>query len=206
GGVDKEGGAAADLVAQKRDTGTRVLERFHHHIFQFVAKILLNGAFVLFGDFGVIGQDAHRAEVSFAAALVGREEFLHGVGGVGAVVQNLRKRGVTGANAGQRIAQGFGLFAALGALRAQGMELGLEFNALLLEGIELAAGGFEHMRRILGIAAQANGEFEQFMLAGLGFAQRFALIEQGLFGLLLFAVQAQQAFAGLGSGFAQGFD
>ncbi len=104
GGVDEESGAAADFVAQEGDAGASVIKSFDHDVFEFIAEILFDGRFVVLGDFGVIGEHTDGAEIVAGATFVGGEKFLHGVGGVGAVVQNLGKSGVARADRGQRIA------------------------------------------------------------------------------------------------------
>ena len=104
-GIDEESGAAADFVAQQRDTGAGVVVGFDDDVFELIAEILLDSGFVLFLDFGVIGEHADGAEFLAAVTFVGGKKFLHRFAGVGAVVQDLRERGVTRAYAGQRVAQ-----------------------------------------------------------------------------------------------------
>ncbi len=61
-------------------------------------------------------------------------------------------------------------------------------------------------RSALGIIAGAHGSLQQIVLVGLELSQRFGLVDEGFFGLLLLAMKAQQAFAGFGRGAAQRFD
>ena len=80
--------------SRSRETpGARVVVGFHDDVLELVAKILLDGRLVLLFDFGVIREHADSVKALAAAAFVGGKEFLHRVGGVRAVVQNLRQRG-----------------------------------------------------------------------------------------------------------------
>ena len=85
-GIDEEGGAAADFVAQQGDAGACVVEGLDDDIFEFIAEILFDGGFVLFLNFSVVGKDANGAEFLAAVTLVGGEKFLHRFAGVGAVI------------------------------------------------------------------------------------------------------------------------
>ena len=107
--IDEECGTSTDFIAQQGNASTRVVIGFDHDVFQFVAKILLDGDFVLFFDFGIIREHADRMEVLAASAFVGGEKFLHRIGGVRTVIENLRERRMARANAGERIAQDIGL-------------------------------------------------------------------------------------------------
>ncbi len=62
-GIDKEGGAPAELFAQKGDAGTRVIKGLNNHIFEFVAKKLLHGGFVLGLDFCVVGKQTDGTKI-----------------------------------------------------------------------------------------------------------------------------------------------
>ena len=180
-----------------------MVESFHDHVFQFIAQILFDGAFVRFRHFGVVGEHADGAEIVAGAAFVGGKEFLHGIGGVGAVVQDLSQRGMASADSGQRIAQCLRMFGALFAFVAKSGHLGVKFGDLLLHRAHLAVRGIECVGGLFRIAAKADGTFQQIVFVRFAAAQRFALMNQRFFGLLLFAVQTQQAFAGFGSGLAQ---
>src|SRR5439155_17868661 len=89
GGVDEESSAAADFIAKQRDAGAGMVEGFDDNVFEFVAEVLFDGAFVKFGNFGVVGEDADGAEILAAAAFINREKFLHSVRSVRTVVKNL---------------------------------------------------------------------------------------------------------------------
>ncbi len=103
--VDKERGAAADFIAEQGNASASVVKRFDNDVLEFIAKILFDGRFVLFLDFGIIREDSDGVEALAAAAFIGGEQLLHGIGCVGAVVENLRERFMARANAGERIAQ-----------------------------------------------------------------------------------------------------
>ena len=104
---------------------------FDHDVLEFVAKILLDGRLVLFFDFGIIREHADSVEALAATAFVGGEELLHRVGGVRAVVKNLRERRMARANAGERIAQHIGLLRGGLALLAQLRDTRLQSGRVL---------------------------------------------------------------------------
>ena len=81
-----------------------MVEGFDDDILEFVAQELFDGALVLRFDFGVIGQYADGAKIA-RRRTIGREEFLHGLGGIGVVVEDAFERLPPGAGAGQRLAQ-----------------------------------------------------------------------------------------------------
>ena len=58
--IDEERRAAAHLLAQQRHAGARMVERFDHHVFEFLAQELLDRGLVLFLDFRVVGEQARR--------------------------------------------------------------------------------------------------------------------------------------------------
>src|SRR6185437_13699678 len=60
--IDEECGASAHLFAKQRNASASVVKGFDDNIFEFVAKKLLNCAFVLFLHFGVIGENADGAK------------------------------------------------------------------------------------------------------------------------------------------------
>lgn len=93
--IDEECGATAHLFAQQRDASAGVIESFNDDVFQFVAKELLDGAFVLLLDLGVIGEYANGAKTARLAAACSGEQLLHRFGGVGAVIQYLFQRAAT---------------------------------------------------------------------------------------------------------------
>src|SRR5260370_13833393 len=62
-GIEKEGVACAELFAQKGDAGTRVIKGLNNHIFEFVAKKLLHGGFVLGLDFCVVGKQTDGTKI-----------------------------------------------------------------------------------------------------------------------------------------------
>ncbi len=140
------------------------------------------------------------------AAFVGGEKFLHGVGGVGTVVQDLRKGGMAGAHSSQRIAQSLGTFCAFFAFATECGQFFLKLQNLLLRSGHLSICRVQRIRRFLGIAANADGKFQQFVFGGFAAAQCFALVHERFFGLFLFAMQPQQAFASFGSALAQHFN
>jgi len=72
-----------------------VVVGFDDDVFQLVAEILLDSRFVLLFDLGVIGQYTDGAKILAAAAFVGGKKFLHRIRRIGAVVEDLRERGMT---------------------------------------------------------------------------------------------------------------
>ena len=126
GRIDKECRAAADFFPQQGDAGASVIKSFDDDIFQFVAQILFDGCLVSFRHFGVVREDANCTKILANAAFVRREELLHGVRGVGTVVQDLRESRVTGTHAGERIAQGIRALRSLLALVAKRGQLSVK--------------------------------------------------------------------------------
>ena len=86
---------------------------------------------------------------------------------------------------------------------AQLRNAGLQSCGVLAQGVELAAGGFPRISSLIGFVANANGGFEQFVFAGFAFAESIQVMNQGLFGLFLFSMQAKKTFASLGGGMTQ---
>ena len=111
--IDKESSAAAHIVAQQGDSGAGVIEGFDHHVFQFVAQELFDRGFVFFLNFRVVRQQADGFEPDgrgVGRAFVGDvEQLLHGIGGVGAIAENLFDGGVAGAFGGKVFTQLFKL-------------------------------------------------------------------------------------------------
>ena len=136
---------------------------FHHDVLEFVAQVLFDGRLVVLFHLGVIRQDAHGAKILPAAAFIGSEKFLHRIGSVGAVVQNLCERGMTSTHAGQRIAQYIDLLLDRFLLLTQFLNGGVPVRGLLLQYAQLAGRGFEFMRRGVGVIADLDGRFQQFM-------------------------------------------
>ena len=62
---------------------------------------------------------------------------------------------------------------------------------LLFRSAHLAIRRVERVGRLFGISAHADGDFQQFVFGDFAPAQRFALVDQGLFRLFLLAMQAQ---------------
>src|SRR5947208_8890231 len=72
GGVDEEGGAAADFFSEQGNTGAGVIECFDDDVFELVAKILFYGAFVSFWHLGLVGENTDGAEIVTGATFIGR--------------------------------------------------------------------------------------------------------------------------------------
>ncbi len=157
---------------------------------------------MVFFDFGVIGQHADGVEIVPAATLVGREEFLHRVGGVRAVVQNLRQRGVSRSRSRERIAQRFRFLGGRFALFTQTRDASLQRGRLLLQRAMLRVGRFPVKGRTFSVVANLNRRLQQRGFAGLELLQRRRLVHQRFFRLLLLAVQSQQALPRLGRALA----
>src|SRR5437667_12475 len=68
--IHKECRSAAHFITEHGNAGARVVVGLDDDIFQFVAQVLLDGGFVLFLDFGVIGQHADGMKILPATALV----------------------------------------------------------------------------------------------------------------------------------------
>ncbi|SRR5258708_3447768 len=100
------------------------------------------------------------------------------------------------ANPRQRIAERPGLFRQGIALLAESDDPGLKLRGALFQRVESTGSGFTFVSSALGITARAHRSFQQLMLVRFELAQRFGLMYERLFGLLLLAMQAQQAFAG----------
>ena len=107
--IDKKGGASTDFIPQQGDTCAGVVVGFDNHILEFVSKVLFDGDFVLFFNLGIVREHADRVEILAASSFVGGEKFLHRIGGVGTVVQDLRERRVARTNSGERVAQNISL-------------------------------------------------------------------------------------------------
>src|SRR6266446_3635155 len=106
-------------------------------------------------------EDAGCAEILANAALVRRDELLHGIRGVGTVVQDLRESRVTGTHAGERIAQRFRVLRSFLALVAKRGQLSVKVRNLLLRSCHLPVRGLEHVCGFLGVAyvlEAANGQ------------------------------------------------
>ncbi len=86
---------------------------FDDYVFQFIAQILFDGAFVRFRNLGVIGQDSYGAKILSAAPFICGEQLLHRIRGIGTIIQDLRKRRMPRAYFREGIAQRFGAFLAL---------------------------------------------------------------------------------------------
>ena len=180
---------------------------FHDDIFQFITEVLLDGRLVFLFDFGVVGENADGVETfGIAAAFIGGEKFLHRIGSVGAVVQNLRQRGVTRANSSEGIAQHFHMFCECVALLAVPGDGSLELRGVLLQCAQPPGSGFKVVSGAVGIIARAHRGFEHVVLGGFKFAERFRLMNERFFGLLLFAMQTKETLAGFGGRAAQSFD
>ena len=95
--IDKESRAPTHFVSQQSYSGSRVIERLDHNVFQFVPQELLDSAFVFFLYFGVIGEQSYRSETAVRRRRIIRridaEQFLHRVGCVSSIAQNLLDRG-----------------------------------------------------------------------------------------------------------------
>src|SRR5712664_107535 len=111
-----------------------------------------------------------------------------------------------GANPRQRIAEGGGLFRQDITLLAKSGNPGLKLRGVSFQRIELTGSGLMIVSRALGVIARAHRSFQQVVLVGFELPQRLGLVYERLFGLLLLAMQAQQAFAGLRSGSAERFN
>src|SRR5437899_3107171 len=83
---------------------------------------------------------------------------------------------------------------------------GLQFCCLLFQCVELTGSGFMVESGPLSIIARAHGSFQQIVLVRFELSQRFGLMHERFFGLLLLAMQAQKTFAGFRGGAAQPFD
>ena len=169
---------------------------FDDDILQLVAQVLLDGGLVLLLDFRVIGKDTDSAKSLSAATLIGGKKLLHRVRRVRAVIQDLSEGGMTRANASQRIAERTGFFRQGLALLTESCDLGLKVGCTLFQRVELAGSRFVIESGPLSIIARAHGSFQQVMLVRFELPQRFGLMYESFFGLLLLAVQPQQAFAG----------
>ena len=90
--VDEKGGTAAEFFPQERDSGTRMVKGFHHHVFQFVSKKLLDGSFVLRFYFGIVGEQPDGSKITSRFVAIGSEQLLHSFGAVRTVAQDLSKR------------------------------------------------------------------------------------------------------------------
>ena len=104
--IDEESGAAAHFIAEKSYARAGGFEGFDHDVFEFVAEKLLDGVFELLFDFGVIGEKTDGAEIFGRRAVCG-EEFLDGIGGIGAFFEDLREGSAARAGGGERLARGF---------------------------------------------------------------------------------------------------
>src|SRR6266446_4180914 len=204
--VDEESGAAANLIAEQRDPSAGVVVSFDDDVLELIAKILLYGGLVLLFDFGIIGEDSDGAEVFSGAAFVGGEKFLHGIRGVGAVVEDLRQRGVSRANTGERIAESFGLLNGEFTLLAEIGGAGVKRHGFLAESLELAGSGFPIVGGTIRFIANADGRFQQLMFGGFALIERFGVMDKRFFGLLLLAVQAHKTLVGFRGGTAEHLD
>ena len=110
------------------------------------------------------------------------------------------------ADSGEGIAQRVGLLGDGVALFAERSNFRLELRRALFQHAEARGSGFKIVSGAVGIVARAHGSFEHVVLGGFELAQRFGLVNERFFGLLLLAVQAKQALAGFGSGAAQRFN
>src|SRR5580765_4066568 len=99
-------------------------------------------------------------------------------------------------NAGERIAECVRLLCRYFALLAQLADPRLHTSRVLGQLSELPACGFPIMGGLIGLVANADGSLEELMLACFAFAKSFQVMDQRLFCLLLFAVQAKKAFSG----------
>ena len=194
--VDEESCSATHLIAEHGNAGARMVVGFDDDVFELVAQVLLDGGFVLLLDFSVIGQHADGAKILPPAALVGGKKFLHCIRGVSTIVQDLRERRMPRAKPRQRIAERGGLFRQGITLLAQSGDPGLKLRGALFQRIELTGSGFMIVSRALGIIARTQRSFQQVALVSFELPQRFGLVYKRFFGLLLLAMQAQQAFAG----------
>ena len=62
--IDEEGGAPTDFLAEKSDARAGVVVGFDDDVFELVAEELLDSGLVLFGNFGVVGENADSMEVA----------------------------------------------------------------------------------------------------------------------------------------------
>ncbi len=158
--IDEESGAAAYFIAKKGNSGASMVVGFDNDVFEFIAKILFDGGFVLFLDFRVICKDSNGVEVLPAAAFVRGEQLLDGIGGVGTVVENLRESFMARANAGEGIAKHISFLRSCLASLAEVRDARLQCGGVLRERIELAARGFPVVGRLIGLVANTDGSFE----------------------------------------------
>src|SRR6266404_2070758 len=110
------------------------------------------------------------------------------------------------ANSRQRITERPDFFRQGVALFAESSDLGLKLRGAPLQAIELARSGFMIESRTLGVIARAHRSLQQVVLVCFEPSQRFGLVDERLFRLLLLAMQAQQAFAGFRGRAAQRLD
>ena len=68
--IDKESRAPAHFIAQQRDPGPGVIERFDHDVFQLIPQELLDGTFVFFLYLSVIGQQSDCSEAAVRGSLI----------------------------------------------------------------------------------------------------------------------------------------
>src|SRR2546427_8376604 len=175
-------------------------------LFPYTTLFRSHGPFVLLFHFGVVGHDPDSPKAARGILAVRREQFLHRVRSVGAVVQDLLERGAPGAGSGQGVA---------GSVKAR---LGLLLFAAQLSDARLPAayGLFERPRAVhRRLPAESRGVraftilerlLKQLLLGGLQACLRLGVMRQCLFGLGLFAVEACQLFAELSGRKTQLFD
>ena len=198
--VDEERSAAAYFFAEHADSGASVIVGFDDNVLEFFAEVLLDGRFMLFLNFGIVGKHADGAEILAAMTFVGSKKFLDGLAGVGVVVQDTGECGVASADAGEGVTRGVGFFGDRVTLLTEFGETILLGGGLLLEALDEGEGVLPFLRSPFGIVADANGRFEEFGFARSEFPLRLLLMDQGLLSLLLFAVEAQDTLAGLRCG------
>src|SRR5579859_1648295 len=99
-------------------------------------------------------------------------------------------------DAGERIAERVRFLCGYFALLAQLADPHLHTRRVSSQLGELCACGFPIVGSLIGLVANADGRFEELMLARFMFAKRVEVVDQSFFRLLLFAVQAKKAFAG----------
>ena len=172
-----------------------MVKGLHDDEFQLIPQKLLDGCLMFFFDFRIVRQHARGAELLTAAALIRCKKFLHGLGRIRAVVQNLRQRRMPRLYASQRIAQCARFLREPITLPAQSANLRLQLRLVLLQGAELARNGLQFTSCPLRVIACTHRGFQHLMLIGFQFPQRFALMRQSFFRLFLLAVQPQQALA-----------
>ena len=88
---------------EKGDARPRLIEGFDDNVLELVAKKLLDGAFIFFLYFGVVGQQSNGAETARLRIVAGIEKLLDCVGGVGAVAEDFLDRRVSRALRGKRL-------------------------------------------------------------------------------------------------------